>query len=129
MSTSGNHPGLNFGRLAIVAAAVAAAMFLLVQTDGHPAVLIGGAILLIATGTLVNRAWAAALPLVFVFGWIGYDAAVHGTDNHGDMSWWGYAVLFAAFGALVSFVLLVGVGIRRAARAVRRGRTTAPARS
>ena len=108
--------GLNLGRLALALAAGAGVVYVVANSSGHPAILAAGATFLAATGALINRAWAAALPLGIVVALMSFDGLVNGTQDGGDMSWWGYFMLFGMFAAVVSLCLLIGVVVRRAAR-------------
>jgi hypothetical protein len=122
--------GLSVGRLVLVLAAAVGVVVVVANSSGHPALIVGAALFLAATGALVNRVWAAALPLGVAIALMGFDGLVNGTEEGYDMSWWGYFVIFAVIAAAVSLCVLVGVGVRRVARAVgeRRG-PSAPARS
>ena len=112
--------GVNFGRVVLAVAAAAGVVYVLANSSGHPALIAAAVLFLAATGALINRAWAAALPFGVVVALMLFNGAVSGTPDGNDMTWWGYFVLFAAMAGLVSLCLLVGVGVRRAARGVRR---------
>jgi hypothetical protein len=121
----GSGAGLGVGRALIVAAAVAAAVAMLaVDPEWAPHwllwPLVGG--VLVGAGALVNRVWATLLPLAYVIGVTAWSALTEGTGNpeYGEMTFWGVAILLAMMGAAVVLLLLLGVGIRRIARAVRR---------
>lgn len=108
--------GLNLGRLMLALAAGAGVVYVVADSSGHPAILVAGATFLAATGALINRAWAAALPFGIVVALMLFDGLVNGTQNGGDLGWWGYFILFAMFAAAVSVCLLIGVAFRRTAR-------------
>ena len=111
-------------RAAITAGGAAGVTVLVANSDGSAPVIVLGAVLLLATGALVDRYWAAALPLVYVVVAMAIDAVVNGTEDGSDMSWWGYAYLFALVAAGVSLIVLAGVVVGRVVRR-QRGRRRA----
>ena len=111
--------GLTLGRVVLALAAAAAVVYVLANSSGHPALIVAAVLFLAATGALINRAWAAALPAGVVLALMLFEGAINGTENQGDLGWWGYFVVFGIAAGLVSLCLLVGVGVRRATRAVR----------
>ena len=108
--------GLNVGRLVLALAAGAGAVYVVANSSGHPALIAAAALFLGATGALINRAWATALPFAVVVALMLFDGLVNGTQNGGDLGWWGYFLLFGAIAAAVSVCLLIGVVFRRTAR-------------
>ncbi len=111
--------GLNLGRVVLALAAGAGVVYVVANSNGHPALIVAAATFLAATGALIDRAWAAALPFGIVIALMLFDGLVNGTQNGGELGWWGYFVLFGMFAAAVSLCLLIGVGLRRASRAWR----------
>ena len=118
--------GVNLGRLVLVLAAAVGVVYVVANSSGHPALIATCALFLAATGALINRAWAAALPFGVVVALMLFNGALYGTDNDGDLGWWGYFMLFAAIAALVSLCLLVGVALRRLARHIEGRRVRHP---
>ena len=119
--------GLILLRAAATAAGTAGAVALVANSDASPPVLAAGAVLLLATGALVDRYWTAALPLAYVVGGMAIDGAVNGTQDQGDLGWWGYFYVFAFVATGVSLVVLVGDALDRIARR-HRGRRRAGSR-
>ena len=111
------------GRIAIVAAGVTGAV-LIVSNDGSTPSIVLGVLLLLVAGYLANRAWIAGLPFAAVVVLIVFNAIAYGTEDYGDLGWWGYAYLFAAVAGAVSLLVLLGVGVRRIVRAGRRQRSS-----
>ena len=109
---------MNLGRLVLVLAAAVGGVYVVANSSGHPALIATCALFLAATGALINRAWAAALPFGVVVALMLFNGALYGTDDGGELGWWGYFMLFAAIAALVSLCLLTGVAVRRINRYV-----------
>ena len=103
-------------RAAITAGAVVGVTVLVANSGGSVPLIVLGVVLLLATGALVDRLWAAALPPAYVVVAIAGDALINGTKDQGDLGWWGYAYLFALVAAGVSLVVLAGVVVGRVAR-------------
>lgn len=126
----GSGPGIGAVRAILIAATVAGAVALLRLTDdgGTVGELITWAIaggLLVAAGAMVNRAWAALLPVAFAVCWILGVVAVEGTgyDEWGESGVGGALIILTVVAAGAGLLVLAGVAVRRAVRAARRGRS------
>ncbi len=117
---------LTLGRIAVVAGAITA-MGPLLSGEWSTGTYIAGIGLLLVAGFVANRWWAAGLPLTVAVAMIAFNALAYGTEDYGDMGWWGYAFYFALFAGVASLVLLLGVAVRRAVRAGRSKRVSAGA--
>jgi hypothetical protein len=110
--------GLSIARALIAAGAGTGAVALLNHSDGALPYWIAAIALLLAAGALVNRVWAAGMPIVVVAGFMAYDGITSGAQTEGDTTWWVWLILFLIVALVISMVLLLGVGARRAARAI-----------
>ena len=114
--------GLTLGRVVLIVAATVATLALLIATDAAAPAWVGAAVVLLATGLIVNRVWAAALPFAVAVAWIAFAFIAYGTQDGSDYTWEQMAMFLVAVAAGVSVCLLVGVGLRRAGRAGRASR-------
>src|SRR5687767_4508157 len=104
-------------RLAVVAAAVTACIAIVAeQYDGAPTAVLVGA-LLVVTGAVVNRGWAAAVPLAAAVVWLVAVFLWQGTtfdDTSSETTWALLLVVFGFAAVLATAALGIGVLLRRA---------------
>ncbi|HEV3000551.1 MAG TPA: hypothetical protein VGW75_07420, partial [Solirubrobacteraceae bacterium] len=69
--------------------------------------------LLVAAGALVNRTWAAQLPIAFMVCFVFGRAAIEGSgyDTWGELGVGGGLVLGLFFAAAMGVLVLLGVGV------------------
>jgi len=123
---SGSGPGIGIARFLLITAAVAAAIASVFVDGGNWAPLqitwpIAG-LLLVGAGMLVNRLWAALLPLGFTTLYVAYLIGKNGMEGAawGEMGFLGVVILLFIIGGAIAVALLFGVAIRKAIEARRR---------
>lgn len=108
--------GLTVGRVVLIVAATAATVGLLNAADAAAPAWIAAAVLLLATGLIVNRVWAAALPFAVTLPLAAFTLIAYRSEDVHELTWETIAAVMAALAAGISLCLLIGVGLRRLAR-------------
>ena len=128
-----NQLGLTLGRALVTAAAVAGAVAVLWAGAGYDFWVwaTAVAVVLVATGALANRTWVVAVPFVAAVVW-GILLYSWRGDGAQEPTWEFWAMFGLVAAAAFALCLLVGIGMRRAARASQSdddAKLTAPGRS
>lgn len=101
----------------LVVAATAATVSLLNATGATAPAWIAAAVLMVATGLVVNRVWAAAVPFALLLALVAFVLFAYVGEPGDDVITLGDTALWsAALVVGIPLCFLIGVGLRRLAR-------------
>lgn len=100
-------------RALLAVAAVGATIAWIIASDASPTALVGSALVLLATGAIVERAWTALLPMVGPIVVLVLNAVDPPQNEHHENGWVVVVILALIFAIGASLCLLLGAGLRR----------------